>query len=119
MARRRETTQPYLDHDTLTQAQQAKHLGVKQETIRNLGHPCAISDIQKNPAGRLMDYDTADTKATFRDRGSTGVYGKFDRPTSGHDLAAWSDRASANSFHGKNPSGRGQGSDNHLASTKG
>jgi hypothetical protein len=100
------STQPYLHHDTLTQDQQAKYLGVKQETVLNLGHPVPISEIEKNPAGRVMNYDSADTARTFRDPPKLqGVYKSAPDPRSSisseQNIDAWSRRASANSFDGK------------------
>src|SRR6516164_4821717 len=53
------STQPYLNHDTLTQDQQARHLGVKQETVMNLGHPYPVSRLTENPAA-VVDYTNND-----------------------------------------------------------
>jgi hypothetical protein len=52
-------TQPYLDHETLTQDQQAAYLGVKQETVKNLGHDVPVSRLTENPAG-MVDYTNND-----------------------------------------------------------
>jgi hypothetical protein len=117
-------TQPFLDHDTLTQREQAKHLGVKEETVMNLGHPVPVSQLTENPAGRMMNYDSGDTARTFRDPPRLqGVYKSAPDPRSGisseRNIDAWSQRASTNSYHGSDPRGRGKGSDNHLLQPKG
>jgi hypothetical protein len=116
-------TQPYLNHETLTQDQQAKFLGVKEETVMNLGHPVPISEIAEHPAPDVKNYDSGDTGRVVRGPArSVGVYGRFKNPESGisnqSDLDRWSDYARSNSYHGKDPKGRGEGSDGHLASTK-
>jgi hypothetical protein len=122
---KRQTTQPYLDHDTLTQKQQARHLGVKEETVLNLGHPVPVSRLAENPAGRVVDYANNQVSKDIV-RGpprSVGVYGRFTDPKSGissqSNIDAWSGRASENSYHGSDPRGRGAGGDGHLLSTKG
>lgn len=117
-------TQPYLNHETLTQCEQAKHLGVKEESTFNLGHRVPISRIMEHPLrGQPTSYDSTDTARTFRDpaRGQ-GVYTGRNYPQSGisseQNLRGWGDYAKSNSFHGKDPKGRGAGSDGHLESTR-
>jgi hypothetical protein len=97
------STQPYLHHETLTQDQQAKFLGVKEETTLNLGHPVPISEIEKNPAGRMVDYANNDvSKGVVRGPArSQNVYGKFRDPKDGHDFAGWASYAREGSDHGK------------------
>jgi hypothetical protein len=108
------STQPYLDHETLTQDQQARHLGVKQETTMNLGHPVPVSRLTENPLGRMQNYDSADTTRTFRDPPRLqGVYRKTADPRSGissaDNLKDWSQRSTANSYTGHgNKAGTGK-----------
>jgi hypothetical protein len=95
MAKRQPRAQPYLNADVLTQAEQAKHLGVKKETVSNLGHPVPVSRLTENPLGRVMNYDSGDTARTFRDPAKLqGVYGKTADPRSGisseQNIDAWS-----------------------------
>jgi hypothetical protein len=115
-------TQPYLNHETLTQDQQAKFLGVKEETTMNLGHPVPVSRLTDNPVGYPRDYENGPAARVINETRSQGVYQKFADPKDGRstqqNLDRWSDYAKSNSFHGENPRGRGQGSDGHLASTK-
>jgi hypothetical protein len=99
------STQPYLNHDTLTQDQQARHLGVKQETVMNLGHPYPVSRLTENPAA-VVDYTNNDVgKKMLRQSRSVGVYEKFRDPKDGtpnqQNLDRWSDYARSNSYHGK------------------
>jgi hypothetical protein len=135
-------TQPYLHHDTLTQDQQAAYLGVKQETVLNLGHPVPISEIEQNPAD-MADYTNNDVGKQIV-RGpprSAGVFGSFKDPKSGistneQNLDRWADYARSNSYHGghgegveptvRDPRGgtvpseaRNKGSDGYLQSTEG
>src|SRR5262249_15815040 len=89
----------------------------RPDPVRNLGHKASDATLTKPPVSKAPLSEG--TKGGLRGPlGNAGVYSKFDNPTSGHDLAAWSDRASANSYAGKDPK-RGAGSDNHLLSTKG
>jgi hypothetical protein len=119
-------TQPYLNHETLTQDQQAKFLGVKEETVMSLGHPVPISRIADHPlTGQPMNYDTApqaERQIKEGQRTTQGVYGRHAPINSGvstaDNLRAWSKYSTSNSYDGKDPKGRGEGSDNHLASTK-
>jgi hypothetical protein len=139
---KRQTTQPYLDQDTLTQREQAKRLGVKEETVMNLGHRVKQDDLSRHPLDRVQNYDSGDTARTFRDPPRLqGVYGKCNDPKSGisakQNIDAWAKRATANSYDGHHhkagpgvaptvrddrrsvPSeARNKGSDGHLASTK-
>jgi hypothetical protein len=97
-------TQPYLNHDTLTQDQQARHLGVKQETVMNLGHPVPISEIERNPIGYPRDYENGPAKHIINEPRSQGVYGRFKNPQDGTSTQAnldrWSGYAKANSYTG-------------------
>jgi hypothetical protein len=94
------STQPYLNHDTLTQDQQARHLGVKQETVMNLGHPVPVSQLEKNPVGYPRDYENGPAARVINEKRSQGVFGKFRDPQSGistqANLDRWSGYASAN-----------------------
>jgi hypothetical protein len=142
MARKPGSTQPYLNHDTLDQKQQARHLGVKEETVCNLGHPVPVSRLTENPAGRMVDYANNDvSKGIVRGPArSVGVYGSFKNPTSGisseQNLSRWSGYASANTevtrgqAHGPGPGkdppmsddsrmpAAGKDSDGYLQSTR-
>lgn len=96
--------QPNLEHEILTQAEQAKHLGVKQERLMNLGHPCLVQDIAKHPLGSHIDEYTqgpAKRALTESDRPGHGVFGSFADAQSGfstnENLKSWSGYASANS----------------------
>ena len=123
-------TQPYLNHETLTQDQQAKFLGVKEETVMNLGHPVPISEIAEHPAPDVKNYDSGDTGRVVRGPArSQSVYGRFRDPKDGtsasENLSRWSDYAHAGSYQrgdgtGKevsmpDPRGRrDEGSDEYL-----
>jgi len=111
-------TQPYLNHETLTQDQQAKFLGVKEETTMNLGHPVPVSRLTDNPVGYPRDYENGPAARVINETRSVGVYGKFRDPQDGtsrqQNLDRWSDYARSNSYHGRDPQGRGAGSDGHL-----
>src|SRR5262249_51402097 len=120
--------QPYLNHDTMTQAQQSRFLGRSVERTKNLGHDSTVDRLTENPAG-MIDYANNDvSKGVVRGPPrSRGVYGKFANPEDGRstqqNLDRWSDYARSNSYsvdgRGRDPRGRGEGSDNHLRSTKG
>src|SRR5215472_13338416 len=100
MARRqRNSTQPYLDHDTLTHSQQAKHLGVKEETVMNLGHPVPVSKLADSPVGYPPNYENSN-RVVDGPKGQTGVYGRFDSPKDGHDFSGWASRSESNSYMG-------------------
>lgn len=97
-------TQPFLNHETLTQNQQAKFLGVDQETVLNLGHRCSVNDIMHNPVGTPVEYSGGPAKRSLHesDRAGHGVYGGFADPKSGlstdpASMRDWQGFASANS----------------------
>jgi hypothetical protein len=115
-----------IDHYVLDQWEQERHLGIGHERTKNLGHDWRESEIEKNPAGRVMNYDTApqaEKQIAEGQRDTTGVYQKHvpinDGRSTAENLQAWSKYSTSNSFHGRDPRGRGEGSDNHLLSTKG
>jgi hypothetical protein len=122
MAKRRESTQPFLDHETLTQAQQARFLGSKPERTKNLGHDSTVDRLTQSPVGYPRDYENGPAARVINETRSVGVYGRFKDPKSGissaDNLSRWSGLAHSNSYDGKDPKGRGEGSDEHLASTK-
>ena len=93
----------------------------RRDPVRNLGHKASDATLTKNPAGRMVDYTNNDVgKQIVRGPArSIGVYGRFDNPSDGHDLKGWADYAKSNSYHGRDPRGRGEGSHNYLQSTKG
>jgi len=123
MPRKPGSTQPYLNHDTLTQAQQAKHLGTREEVVLNLGHPVPVSRLPDNPVGYPRDYEQGPANQVINEKRSQGVYQRFSDPKDGRstaeNLAKWSGYAHSNSYDGKDPKGRGAGSDNHLLKPKG
>jgi hypothetical protein len=118
MARKPGSTQPYLNHDTLTQAQQARFLGSKPERTKNLGHDSTVDRLTQNPVGYPRDYENGPAARVINETRSVGVYGKFRDPQDGtsrqQNLDRWSDYARSNSYHGRDPQGRGAGSDGHL-----
>jgi len=92
----------------------------RADPVRNLGHKATDASLTKNPAGKLMNYDSGDTARTFRDKGKLqGVYTTCSDPRSGiasqANLDKWSDYSTKDSYRGKDPKGRGAGSDGHLA----
>jgi hypothetical protein len=92
----------------------------KPDPVRNLGHKATDATLTKNPIGRPTNYDSGDTARTFRDRGKLqGVYTTCSDPRSGiasqANLDKWADYSTKDSYHGKDPKGRGAGSDEHLA----
>jgi hypothetical protein len=121
-----------IDHYVLDQFEQEKHFGIGHEMTKNLGHDWRESEIEKNPAGRMMNYDSADTARTFRYPAKLqGVYGKCNDPRSGisqqQNLDRWADYATKDSYHrgpgpGKEPTMRdprgkhSNESDGYLAS---
>jgi hypothetical protein len=127
-------TQPYLNHDTLTQREQAKHLGVKEETVMNLGHPVPVSQLTEHPAPHVKNYDSGDTGRVVRGPArSQSVYGRFRDPKDGtstsENLSRWAGYAHAGSYQGgdgtgkevsmPDPRGRHSNeSDGYLQSTK-
>jgi hypothetical protein len=96
----------------------------KPDPVRNLGHKATNATLTRNPAG-MVDYANNDvSKGVVRGPPrSVGVYQKFSDPKDGHDLKGWANYARSNSYsvdgRGRDPKGRGAGSDGHLASTKG
>jgi hypothetical protein len=119
---KRQSTQPYLNHDTLTQAQQARFLGSKPETVSNLGDDTTVDKLTENPVRKVPNYENSN-RVVEGPTGQTGVYTRFDSPRDGHDFSGWASRTGSNTYsvdgRGRDPKGRGAGSDNHLASTKG
>jgi len=56
----------------------------RADPVRNLGHKATDASLTKNPAGKLMNYDSGDTARTFRDKGKLqGVYTTCSDPRSG------------------------------------
>src|SRR6516165_480903 len=96
-------TQPDLNHETLTQDQQAKFLGVKEETTMNLGYSVPISEIEKSPVGYPRDYENGPAARVISEKRSQGVFGKFSDPKSGisseQNLDKWAGYARSNSYH--------------------
>jgi|SRR6516162_930564 hypothetical protein len=116
----------------------------KPDPVRNLGHKASDRSLTKNPAGRVVTYDTApqaEREIKEGQRLTTGVYGRHVPIKSGistaDNLRAWSKYAKSNSYTGHGakdgpgreppvrddrrsvPSAaRDKGSDGHLASTK-
>jgi hypothetical protein len=111
---RKPHTAPEHNHAVLSQAEQSKWLGVKDEVVTNLGHRSTQDDLTRNPAPFVQNYDSADTKSTFRDPAKLqGVYGKCNDPKSGisaeQNIDAWAKRATANSYTGHgNKAGTGR-----------
>jgi hypothetical protein len=100
-----EKSREEIDHYVLDQFEQEKHLGIGHERTKNLGHDWRESEIEKNPVGRMQNYDSADTARTFRDPPKLqGVYRKCSDPrsgiSSGENLDKWADYAKANSYTG-------------------
>jgi hypothetical protein len=110
-----------IDHYVLDQYEQEKHLGLGHERTKNLGHDWRESQIEQNPA-RPLDYEGGPVRHIVDEARGQGVYGKFKDPQSGistaDNLQAWSEYSTSNSYQGRDPKGRGAGSDNHLASPK-
>ena len=87
---------------------------MKEETVRDLGHPVPVSKLTENPVRYPVDYESGPAARVINETRSVGVYGRFDNPKDGHDLSGWADYARSNSYHGRDPRGRGAGSDGHL-----
>jgi hypothetical protein len=107
----------------LSQAEQSKFLGRGDEVVSNLGHPSREDDLTRHPLGKVVDYTNHASEGVVRGPPrSQGVYGRFRDPQSGisseQNLDRWAGYARSNSYGGKDPKGRGAGSDGHLASTK-
>lgn len=101
--------QPYVNHETLMQDQQARFLGVEQETVLNLGHPCPVSEITEHPIKSGPTEYTggpAERAVHESDRKGHGIYGSFADNQSGFstedNLKGWAGYASANSRVGPN-----------------
>jgi hypothetical protein len=118
--------QPYLNHDIKTQGQQARFLGSTPEQVRNLGHPSTVDRLTESPVGYPKDYEQGPAARVINEKRSVGVYQRFADPKDGRstqqNLDRWADYARSNSYNvdgrGRDPKGRGEGSDNHLRSTK-
>jgi len=122
---------PEHNHAVLSQAEQARHLGVADETVLNLGHSVRESELTRHPLDRVHDYTNHASERVVRGPArSQGVYGKFRDPQSGiptneQNLDRWASYAKSNSYHGgdgtgveptmRDPrGGRDEGSDGHL-----
>jgi hypothetical protein len=118
-------SQPFLNHDVMSQAEQARFLGSKPERTKNLGHNSTVDRLTENPA-RPTDYEQGPAARVINEKRSVGVYERFDDPKSGisasENLDRWADYARSNSYsvdgRGRDPKGRGRGSDGHLATPK-
>jgi hypothetical protein len=110
-----------IDHYVLDQFEQEKHLGIGHERTKNLGHDWRESEIEKNPAGRMVDYTNNDVGKDMLRQPSRlqGVYGKCGDPQSGisseQNLNRWSDYATKGSYHG----GPGPGKDPTMRDPRG
>jgi hypothetical protein len=102
-------TAPEHNHAILSQAEQARHLGVRDEVMRNLGHEMQQDDLTRHPLAKVQDY-TGDRAGERVERGpprSQGVYRSFKNPESGisseENLARWSgySRANTQSLNGR------------------
>ena len=96
--------QPYLDHDTMSQAEQARYLGAKPERTKNLGHDSSVDRLTQNPVGYPKDYEQGPAARVINEKRSQGVFGKFADPKDGRSTQAnldrWADYAKANSYTG-------------------
>jgi hypothetical protein len=88
----------------------------KPDPVRNLGHKATDATLTKNPLKSVPAYNGRDIISQKR---SVAVYGKFRDPKDGtssqENLSRWQSYAHSNSYDGKDPKGRGAGSDGHLA----
>jgi hypothetical protein len=73
--------------------------------VRNLGHKATDASLTKNPAGRVMNYDTApqgERQIKEGQRLTTGVYGRHVPIKSGissaDNLRVWSKYSTSNSY---------------------
>jgi hypothetical protein len=93
----------------------------KPDPVRNLGHKATDASLTKNPAGRMVDYTNNDIGKKMLRQPSRlqGVYTSCSDPRSGissqGNLDKWANYSTKDSYHGKDPKGRGAGSDGHLA----
>jgi hypothetical protein len=115
---------PEHNHAILSEAEQAKYLGLGNERVTNLGHPSREDDLTRHPLGQPINYDTApqaERQIKEGQRHTTGVYQKHSPINSGissaENLRSWQKYSTSNSYHGKAPAGRGEGSDGHLAAS--
>jgi hypothetical protein len=114
----------------------------RPDPVRNLGHKATDASLTKNPAGRIVTYDTApqaERQIKEGQRLTQGVYRRHAPIKSGissaDNLQAWSKYSRSNTYDGgpgpgREPTMRDQGrssvpsparskdSDGHLASTK-
>src|SRR6516225_10761412 len=114
----------------------------KPDPVRNLGHKASDRSLTKNPAGRIVTYDTApqaERQIKEGQKNTQGVYQKHSPIKSGistaENLRDWSNYAKSNSYHrgggpGKDPpqtdgqrcsvpsAARDKDSEGHLESTK-
>jgi hypothetical protein len=113
----------------------------RPDPVRNLGHKATDATLTKNPAGRIVSYDTApqaERQIKEGQRLTTGVYGRHVPIKSGissaENLRAWGKYAKSNSYHTGPGPGReppvsddsrvhvpaaGKASDGYLESTRG
>jgi len=115
-------TAPEHGHAVLTEAEQAKFLGRGNEVVSNLGHRSREGDLTRHPLGKVPTYDTApqgQREIKEGQRLTQGVYGRHVPINSGissaENLRSWQKYSTSNSYDGRDPKGRGAGSDNHLA----
>jgi hypothetical protein len=120
-------TAPEHGHATLTEAQQAKYLGRGDEVTMNLGHRVRQDQLTAHPLNRVPTYDTAPQAERQikegQQRYTQGVYQKHSPINSGistaENLRDWSRYSQSNTYsvdgRGRDPKGRGAGSDGHLA----
>jgi hypothetical protein len=117
---------PEVDHAIMSEAEQSRFLGRGDEVTMNLGHRVKQNDLTRHPLGQPINYDTApqgQREIKEGQRLTQGVYGRHAPINSGvstdtENLRAWGKYSTSNSYAGKDPRGRGEGSDGHLASTK-
>jgi hypothetical protein len=98
----------------------------KPDPVRNLGHKSTEARLTRNPAPRVVDYtqDGAGQREIKEgQRHTQGVYGRHSPTPRGistqENLDKWASYSRSNSYHGRDPRGCGEGSDDHLLSTKG
>jgi hypothetical protein len=116
---------PEHEHHILSEREAEQKMHKPVERVHNLGHPTTHDKVHEHPLhGKVMSYNSDDVgHAHMREgqRPGRGVYGRSADPKSGlstaENLSDWSRYSTSNSYHGKDPAGRGEGSDGHLAST--
>jgi len=124
LPRRPRATQsaPEVDHAIMSEGDQSRFLGRSIERTKNLGHDSTVDRLTGNPA-RPTDYERGPVRQIVDEK----RYQKFSDPKAGRstqeNLDKWASYARSNSYsvdgRGRDPKGRGAGSDNHLLSTKG